>query len=96
MNLARLLPKSSSIQWSAANPGSTTGTFAEAAEFGEILVLAVKGKVLTVKWKLTSPKPGSITPQIVTHPGQAVLAERFEGEVKFDPPAPKGGAKEKE
>jgi hypothetical protein len=62
----------------------------------EVESLAVKGKVLTVKWKLTSPKPGSITPQIVTHPGQAVLAERFEGEVKFDPPAPKGGAKEKE
>ena len=32
-------------EWSAGNPGSTTGTFAEAAEFGEIVVLAVKGNV---------------------------------------------------
>jgi len=31
--------------WSAQNPGSTTGTFAEAAGFGEMIVLAVKGKV---------------------------------------------------
>lgn len=31
--------------WSAQNPGSTTGTFAEAAQFGELIVLAVKGKV---------------------------------------------------
>jgi 8-hydroxy-5-deazaflavin:NADPH oxidoreductase len=29
--------------WSGANPGSMTGTFAEAAQFGEIVVLAVKG-----------------------------------------------------
>ena len=32
-------------EWSAQNPGSTTGTFAEAAQFGEFIVLAVKGKV---------------------------------------------------
>ena len=32
-------------EWSAGNPGSTTGTFAEAAQFGEIVVLAVKGNV---------------------------------------------------
>lgn len=31
--------------WSAQNPGSSTGTFAEAAQFGELIVLAVKGKV---------------------------------------------------
>lgn len=31
--------------WSAQNAGSTTGTFAEAAQFGEVVVLAVKGKV---------------------------------------------------
>ena len=30
-------------QWSAANPGARIGGFAEAAAFGEILVLAVKG-----------------------------------------------------
>lgn len=32
-------------EWSTQTPGSTTGTFADAAEFGEIIVLAVKGKV---------------------------------------------------
>jgi 8-hydroxy-5-deazaflavin:NADPH oxidoreductase len=31
--------------WSAQNSGSSVGTFAEAAQFGELLVLAVKGKV---------------------------------------------------
>lgn len=31
--------------WSTQTPGSTTGTFAEAAQFGELIVLAVKGKV---------------------------------------------------
>lgn len=31
--------------WSAQTPGSSTGTFAEAAQFGELVVLAVKGKV---------------------------------------------------
>jgi hypothetical protein len=30
--------------WAAANPKAATGTFAEAAEFGELLILAVKGK----------------------------------------------------
>jgi hypothetical protein len=59
----------------------------------EVESLNAKEKVLTVKWKLNSPKRGTFVPQIVTHPGQAVLTERFEGEVKFDPPAPKGGAK---
>ena len=31
--------------WAAKTPGVTTGTFAEAAAFGELLVLAVKGNV---------------------------------------------------
>ena len=30
-------------EWSAANKGALTGTFAKAAEFGELVVLAVKG-----------------------------------------------------
>lgn len=29
--------------WLTANPGGTTGTFAEAANFGEVVILAVKG-----------------------------------------------------
>ncbi|HKD61400.1 MAG TPA: NAD(P)-binding domain-containing protein [Terracidiphilus sp.] len=39
-------------EWSAGNPGSTTGTFAEAAQFGEIVVLAVKGNVAAEALKL--------------------------------------------
>jgi len=31
--------------WASANPGSSTGAFAAAAAFGELIVLAVKGKV---------------------------------------------------
>ena len=31
--------------WAAQNHGGSTGTFAEAAQFGELVVLAVKGKV---------------------------------------------------
>jgi 8-hydroxy-5-deazaflavin:NADPH oxidoreductase len=35
------------VAWLAAHPGARAGTFAEAAEFGEVLVLAVKGRVAT-------------------------------------------------
>jgi predicted dinucleotide-binding enzyme len=31
--------------WAAQNPGISTGTFAETAQFGDLVVLAVKGKV---------------------------------------------------
>jgi predicted dinucleotide-binding enzyme len=30
-------------EWAAKNPGAATGTFGDAAAFGELLVLAVKG-----------------------------------------------------
>jgi len=61
----------------------------------EILGLEARDGTLTVKWKLHSPKPGSIVTQAFTHPGEAVLVEKFEGKVTFDPPAPKGGGEEK-
>jgi predicted dinucleotide-binding enzyme len=32
-------------QWASTHPSATTGTFAEAAQFGELVVLAVKGTV---------------------------------------------------
>ena len=32
-------------EWASKNPGVTTGSFAEAAGFGEVLILAVKGNV---------------------------------------------------
>ena len=53
----------------------------------EVTDLKASGKALTVKWKLNRPKPGGIVTTALTHPGTAVLTERFAGPVKFDPPA---------
>ena len=50
---------------------------------------------LTVKWKLNSPKPGSFVTQAFTHPGEAVLVEKVEAKVVFDPLAPKTEEKDK-
>jgi PrcB C-terminal len=55
-----------------------------------ITKLGVKDKTLVVHWKLKSPGPGSIVTQAFTHPGQAILTDRWQGEVKFDPPPPRG------
>jgi len=52
--------------------------------------LEVGDKVLTVHWKLNTPKPGQPVTQAITHPAQTILVERFEGEVRFDPAPPKG------
>jgi hypothetical protein len=60
-----------------------------------ITAFKTDGKTLTVSWKLTKPDPGSIQPQIVTTPGEAALVERFDGDVKFDPPLPKGSSSDK-
>jgi hypothetical protein len=61
----------------------------------EITGLEIKDKVLTVKWKVNAPKPGSPVTQAITHPATMVLVERFEGEIKFDPPADKANEKDK-
>lgn len=53
--------------------------------------LVAADKQLTVKWTLKSPGPGDFVTQAFTHPAQAALTEQFEGKVKFDPAAPKGG-----
>ena len=51
--------------------------------------LVTKDKTLTVHWNLNTPRPGSFVTQTLTHPAQAVLVDRFNGEVTFDPPAKK-------
>jgi hypothetical protein len=61
----------------------------------EFTGLEIKDKTLTVKWKENGPKPGQPVLQVITMPGGAALVERFEGEVKFDPPAEKGNEKDK-
>src|SRR5262249_18476495 len=43
----------------------------------ELTDLSTKDRVLTVRWKLESPK-GRAT-RAITHPGLAVLTERFDG-----------------
>lgn len=55
----------------------------------EVLGVFVKDNVMTVRWKLHSPKPDDIVTQAFTHPAEAVLLETFSGKVVFDPPAPK-------
>jgi hypothetical protein len=53
----------------------------------EVLSQAVKDGTLTVNWRLNKPADGAAVTQAVTYPAQMVLIERFEGPVKFDPPA---------
>lgn len=57
----------------------------------EVTAVAVKDNVLTVRWKLHSPKPTDIVTMAFTHPAETILIERFDGKVVFDPalPAPK-------
>jgi hypothetical protein len=60
----------------------------------EVQSLPVKDGTLTVKWKLHAPE--GFATQAFTHPGEAVLVDKFEGKVTFDPAAPKGsGEKDK-
>jgi hypothetical protein len=53
--------------------------------------MTVKDKVLTVQWFVKGPRPGTPVTQALTNPSLTVLVERFDGEVRFDPPAAKGG-----
>ncbi|HBI45395.1 MAG TPA: hypothetical protein DDY78_21465 [Planctomycetales bacterium] len=58
----------------------------------EITGLDVRDDVLTVHWRLNSPKPGDFVKESFTHPAQAVLTERFDGKVVFDSPPKAPGA----
>ena len=53
----------------------------------EIRNLSVKDKMLLVRWEVHSPAPDAVVTQAITYPAQMVLVERFDGPVKFDPPA---------
>ena len=49
-------PKKEDVtKWVAETPGATAGTFAEAASFGELIVLAVLGKVVEQVVQLAGP-----------------------------------------
>ena len=43
-------------KWLAANPGTTAGTFAEAAAFGEVIVIAVLGRIVDKVIELAGKK----------------------------------------
>ncbi|MGA7341512.1 MAG: NAD(P)-binding domain-containing protein [Terracidiphilus sp.] len=43
-------------EWAAQNPGASTGTFVESAEFGELLLLAVKGDAASEVLRLAGAK----------------------------------------
>jgi len=50
-------PKSPEVQkWIAATPGAAAGTFAEAARFGEVLVLAALGRIVENVIALAGPE----------------------------------------
>jgi PrcB C-terminal len=60
----------------------------------EITGLDEQDDVLTVHWRLNSPKPGDFVTETFTHPAQAVLTERFDGKVVFEaPPKPPSAGK---
>ncbi len=52
--------------------------------------LEVKDGKLMVHWKLKSPPKGAFVTQAITHPMQVILADRFAGDVAFDPATPPG------
>jgi 3-hydroxyisobutyrate dehydrogenase-like beta-hydroxyacid dehydrogenase len=67
--------------WSAQNSGSSVGTFAEAAEFGELLVVAVKGNgaAEALPWPVKTIWPAKrsstpVTPSRTLRPKKACCA----------------------
>ena len=50
-------PKDKDVaDWLAATPGATAGTFSDAASFGEVLLIAVKGQVVDKVIELARPE----------------------------------------
>jgi hypothetical protein len=86
--------KVESIDWKKQMVVVASGGTKTTGGYGvEITELKEQDGVLIVHWKLHTPKPGSPVTKAITHPAQAVLVERFDGKVVFDPPAPKEGKK---
>jgi hypothetical protein len=87
--LAKAL-KVETIDWSKQMVVVATGGRKNTGGYSvEITGLDAGDKVLTVKWRLNAPKPGSPVTQVISHPAAAALVDRFDGVVKFDPLAPK-------
>lgn len=79
------------IDWKTQMVVVVSGGVQRSGGFSVDLVgLTKKEKDLTVRWKLNRPKPGSPVTLALTHPTLLLLMDRFEGEIHFDPPSPKG------
>jgi hypothetical protein len=88
--LAKLL-KVDSIDWDKQMIIVISGGVQRSGGYSvELKKLAAADKTLTVHWTLNRPKPGQPVTLALTHPMLTVLVERFDGEVRFDPPPPKG------
>jgi hypothetical protein len=62
----------------------------------QVTGLEVKDDVLTVRWMVKGPPPGSFVTQALTRPSKILLVERFGGTVRFDPAAAPGGIRKPE
>jgi 8-hydroxy-5-deazaflavin:NADPH oxidoreductase len=51
----RNVAKDEVVKWAAANPSGSTGTFAETAKFGELIILATAGSVTEAAVGLAGP-----------------------------------------
>ena len=84
--LARVL-KVESIDWKKQMVIFISGGTQRTGGYSvETKSLEIKDGKLIVHWKLNTPK--GIVTQALTHPTQALLVDRFEGDVVFDPTPP--------
>jgi NADP oxidoreductase coenzyme F420-dependent len=63
--------------WAAEHPGGRIGSFAEAASFGEVVVLAVKGSIAADV--LRAAGPANLSPHLRLHAGAGDAARRRVG-----------------
>jgi hypothetical protein len=84
--------KVDAIDWNKQMIVSISGGVQRSGGYSvELTGLEVSDKVLTIRWKLNTPRPGQPVTLALTNPGLTLLVERFEGAARFDPPQPKGG-----
>jgi hypothetical protein len=92
-HLAQLM-KVESIDWSKQMVIVISGGTQRTGGYSvEVKSLEVKDGKLIVNWKLNSPAPGSFVTQALTTPMVAVLVDRFEGEIVYEPKLPAPGGK---
>ena len=84
-NLAKTL-KVNAIDWKTQMVVVISGGSQPTGGYSvDVKSLEVKDGKLTVNWKLNRPGPETIVTQAFTMPSLAILVDRFEGEVLFNP-----------